>query len=153
MLSDDQFLELYLSENTLRLSKSCQLVMRTLQQLTLPFIKADSGMFLWANLGGLLKYLKHQQCSNNEVDISSNGSGGGDDDSWITSEEAFHLEDLLYQAMWKEANIVATPGSSQHSKQAGWFRFCYAAIPYEILEVGMKNLTTLVETLRKDATP
>jgi aspartate/methionine/tyrosine aminotransferase len=146
MLSDDEFLSRYLNENSAKLAKSCQLVIQTLESLNIPLVKPSAGMFLWADLSSLLPHIalkyKVVLADKQQQQLSSEG--------YLTSDQAFELEDMLYKDLWKEAGIVATPGSSQHSTLAGSFRFCYAAVSYEILEAGMKKLIALVLKLREN---
>eukprot|EP00615_Pteridomonas_danica_P016145 CAMPEP_0114400670 /NCGR_PEP_ID=MMETSP0102-20121206/16608_1 /TAXON_ID=38822 ORGANISM="Pteridomonas danica, Strain PT" /NCGR_SAMPLE_ID=MMETSP0102 /ASSEMBLY_ACC=CAM_ASM_000212 /LENGTH=254 /DNA_ID=CAMNT_0001563237 /DNA_START=142 /DNA_END=906 /DNA_ORIENTATION=+ len=140
MLGDDDFVNEYLTQNSANLAKSCQVLMNGFDKLDIPYITPSSGMFLWINMKKLLPgiALKHQLVYNEKNE---------EEDEFLKSKEAFVLEDLLYRDMWQEANVVATPGSSQHMSHAGWFRCCYAAIPVPVLEIGVQKLTTLFLSL------
>jgi aspartate/methionine/tyrosine aminotransferase len=140
MLGDDEFVHEYLITNSKNLAKSCQVLIDFCDELNIPYVTPSSGMFIWVNMSSLLQgiALKHDLKFNpNEIDMNE----------YLKSKEAFILEDLLYKDMWLEAKVVGTPGSSQHMSHAGWFRFCYAAIPIEVLEIGVQNLSQLFRTI------
>mmetsp|Transcript_62404 Transcript_62404/g.122567 ORF Transcript_62404/g.122567 Transcript_62404/m.122567 type:complete len:521 (+) Transcript_62404:134-1696(+) len=127
VLSDDAFMASYIRENSARLSRSCRTVTGRLEALGLPVTRAEAGMFVWADFRPLLPLVRHKD-----------------------SEGAGALESALYEALLaKPWGLCLTPGMSQHAKEAGFFRICYAFVSPAVLSVALDKIEAFVKQLRK----
>jgi len=115
---DDAFVDSYLTDSLKRLQHSYAWCTRTLSQLQLPFVPAQAGIFVYANLSSLLPEPTHVG------------------------------EYALSQALFHYARLILTPGEAQHDPQPGWFRICYAWVPPEVLQVAMDRLARLATTIQ-----
>ena len=115
---DDPFVDAYLAESRKRLRHSYAVCTRTLAQLQLPFMPAQAGIFVYANLSSLLPEPTHAG------------------------------EDVLSRALFLYARLVFTPGEAQRDPRPGWFRICYAWVPPDVLQVAMDRLARLATTIR-----
>jgi len=115
IFNDRAFMEAYLVENSKRLAASCDLVTKALREMEIPYLQPEGGMFVWCDCRQLLKLALPSNPASNEA------------------------EDSLYNALWKEARVVITPGLAQHQTEPGWFRVCFAAVKPAVLELAMQS--------------
>lgn len=124
MLSDLPWCTAYLKENAMRLEESCRICQDKLDQLAIPYVPPQSGMFILIDMSRI-------------VQVYAQKHGKVDEDPWIA-------EDLVYNALIDVHRIIFTPGSSQHCEKPGWFRICYAFVEPATLKVAMDNLAAFV---------
>jgi DNA-binding transcriptional MocR family regulator len=60
-------------------------------------------------------------------------------------------ENALYEALQVHCRMVLTPGASQHAQEPGFFRFCFAFVGPEALEVALAKFEVYVAKLRSAA--
>ena len=121
ILSDDDFVDSFLQYSSSALLKSYTLCTRKLNEMEIPFVAPEAGMFVYCDFSGLLP-----------------------------SPPTFEGEARLMKLMADVAHIVMTPGESQHDSKPGMFRICYAWNSLEILEVAMTRIKLLKELILKE---
>lgn len=119
LLTDDSFVDHFLEESTNRLRKSYELCVLKLEEMVVPFVPAEAGLFVY-------------------VDFSS-----------LLPEKTFEWEQKLSQLMFQYARIVLTPGETQQERTPGMFRICYAWVSPEVLEIAMERLSRLIGKVRR----
>lgn len=119
ILMDDAFVDAFLDEARRRLSLSYELCVTKLEEMVIPFIPAEAGMFVY-------------------IDFSS-----------LLPSKTFEGEERLSDLITDYARIVLTPGQNQRERTPGMFRLCYAWVSPEVLEIAMERLSKLVGKLRK----
>ncbi|KAG2609147.1 probable aminotransferase ACS12 [Panicum virgatum] len=112
MLSDQKFISEYLTVNRERLQKMYHLFVDALKQVGIECFKSSGGFYCWADMS---RYIR-----------SYNEKG----------------ERKLWDRLLEEAKVNATPGSSCHCIEPGWFRCCFTALSEE-------DIPVLVERLRR----
>lgn len=119
ILTDDQFVDSFLDTSRERLSQSYSICAGKLEEMVIPYIHAEAGIFLY-------------------VDFSS-----------LLPKKDYEGEAMLRELMTDYAHVVLTPGDSQRDPRPGWFRICYACVSPEVLEIAMERLSRLVAKIRK----
>ena len=119
ILSDRNFLNKYISENKLRLTKSYLIVVETLRQLDISYIPSHGSLFVWIDLSDLL----HAQTQDAENEF------------WMT--------------IYRQTGILLTPGQDFGHRKKGQFRIVYTFLSLEHLRVAMIKFTAFVTAHRK----
>ena len=120
ILTDDEFILAFLSDAKRELARSYQICTSKLQEMVIPFVAAEGGMFVY-------------------VDFSS-----------LLPEPTFEGEVRFASLVENVALVVMTPGQSQMDWKPGMFRICYAWVPPEVLQVAMERLSCLVLKIRRN---
>jgi len=128
LLSDDDFVDMYVVENRRRLGASCDFLLRQLEALGLPVVVPAAGLFVWVDMGPLLPLL-----------------------DGAARKTPADLEGELHERLQNELHIVITPGATQHASRHGWFRICYASVPLSTLSSAMSRFSKWVVGLRQAA--
>eukprot|EP00744_Colponema_vietnamica_P020628 GILI01029342.1.p1 GENE.GILI01029342.1~~GILI01029342.1.p1 ORF type:complete len:443 (+),score=113.41 GILI01029342.1:46-1374(+) len=124
LLSDSEFVESYLAHNTLRLREAYQRVERMLLDLSIPFLPAHAGMFVWIDLRSWL----------------SQEAGSPAPESYTFGDES-----KLFRSLFAEERILFTPGESCHSAVPGFFRICFAAVLPEAVAAALQRLKSRLQ--------
>ena len=119
LLTDDVFVDHFLEESRVRLQESYEICTRKLQEMVLPFVPAEAGIFVY-------------------VDFSS-----------LLPEKTFAMEEKLSDLLFQHARVVLTPGESQRDTLPGMFRICYAWNSPEVMEIAMERISRVVAKLRR----
>jgi aspartate/methionine/tyrosine aminotransferase len=119
LLTDDDFVDLYLDESRARLRQSYLLCVEKLEEMVLPFVPAEAGQFVY-------------------VDFSS-----------LLPAKTMEWEQRLSQLFIDHGRLILTPGESQRERMPGMFRICYAWVTPEVLKIGMERLSRLVAKIRR----
>jgi aspartate/methionine/tyrosine aminotransferase len=119
LLTDDEFVDSYLDISRDRLRECYHICICKLEEMVLPFIPAEAGMFVY-------------------VDFSS-----------LLPQKTMEWEGKLSQLIMDHARMVLTPGESQRDRSPGMFRICYAWNSPQVLEIGMERLSRLVGKIRR----
>lgn len=119
LLTDDEFVDGFLDAARDRLRHSYEICVQKLEEMVVPFIPAEAGLFVY-------------------VDFSS-----------LLSEKSFEGEAALTRLMMEYARVVLTPGESQHERTPGMYRICFAWVSPEVLRIAMERLSKLVAKIRK----
>ena len=119
LLTDDPFVDLFLDESRHRLRQSYQICVQKLEEMVLPFIPAEAGMFVYADFSSLLP------------------------------KKTMEWEAKLSQLLIDHARLILTPGDSMREPMPGMFRICYAWVEPDVLRVGMERLSRIVSKIRR----
>jgi 1-aminocyclopropane-1-carboxylate synthase len=119
LLTDDEFVDIYLDASRERLKESYIICVEKLEEMVVPFIPAEAGMFVY-------------------VDFSS-----------LLPEKTMEWEAKLSQLLVDYARLILTPGESQRERMPGMFRICYAWVSPEVLKIGMERLSRIVAKIRR----
>ena len=119
LLTDDEFVEGYLDASRERLRESYFICVEKLEEMVLPFVPAEAGMFVY-------------------VDFSS-----------LLPEKTMEWEAKLSQLMVDYAHLILTPGESQRERMPGMFRICYAWVSPDVLRIGMERMSRIVAKMRR----
>lgn len=119
LLTDDEFVNLYLDASRERLKESYIICVEKLEEMVLPFIPAEAGMFVY-------------------VDFSS-----------LLPEKTMEWEAKLSQLLVDYARLILTPGESQRERMPGMFRICYAWVSPEVLKIGMERMSRIIAKIRR----
>lgn len=119
LLTDDAFIDHFLEESRDRLRRSYEICVLKLEEMVVPFVPADAGIFVY-------------------VDFSS-----------LLPQKTFEWERKLAELMFNYARIVLTPGEAQHEVSPGMFRICYAWVSPAVLEIAMERLSRLITKIRR----
>lgn len=105
LLSDEQFMIMFLFENRRRLTKRYRRVVTELQKMGITSVDSMGGLFCWIDLRHVLR-------------------------SSSKEEEMKLWKHLLYKV-----GLHLTPGTSCWCEEPGWFRLCFATVDDETLLV------------------
>ena len=119
LLTDDSFVDSFLDESRRRIAASYDICTTKLEEMVIPFVKAEAGLFVY-------------------VDFSS-----------LLPEKTYEWEEALGKLFFEHARVVLTPGQSQRDPNPGRFRICYAWVTPQVLEIAMERLSRLVAKIRR----
>ncbi len=111
MLQDDTFVDHFLKVNCELLEEVAVKSETLLKQHQVPFVKAQSGMFIFMNL----------------LALSPKQNKTEDD------------EKRLWLQLLDDKKVYVTPGFVFKSPIPGWYRFCISCTPFEIIEMALKK--------------
>eukprot|EP00252_Welwitschia_mirabilis_P004948 TRINITY_DN15297_c0_g1_i1.p1 TRINITY_DN15297_c0_g1~~TRINITY_DN15297_c0_g1_i1.p1 ORF type:complete len:541 (+),score=112.52 TRINITY_DN15297_c0_g1_i1:445-2067(+) len=110
MLSDNEFIEKYISENKKRLKQRSNRLLEDLEKAGVRYIRSNAGLYCWVDLTNFMP--------------SFNERG----------------ELILWEKLLLEAKINVTPGSAFHCIEPGWFRFCFATLNDDEMSVAIQQI-------------
>ncbi|XWS32128.1 hypothetical protein CRYUN_Cryun23aG0134400 [Craigia yunnanensis] len=114
MLSDEEFVENFLSESSKRLAKRHHVFTKGLEQVGISCLKSNAGLFFWMDMRPLLK------------------------------EQTVEGEMELWRVIINEVKLNVSPGSSFQCSEPGWFRVCFANMEDETVEVALDRIRAFV---------
>ncbi|GFY92492.1 1-amino-cyclopropane-1-carboxylate synthase 2 [Actinidia rufa] len=114
MLSDEDFVGRFLGESSKRLAKRYTIFTEGLKQVGISCLNANAGLFFWMDLRPLLK------------------------------EPTFEAEMALWRGIINDVKLNASPGSSFHCTEPGWFRVCFANMDDLTMETALQRIRTFV---------
>ncbi|GFY92391.1 1-amino-cyclopropane-1-carboxylate synthase 2 [Actinidia rufa] len=115
MLSDEDFVGRFLGESSKRLAKRYTIFTEGLKQVGISCLNANAGLFFWMDLRPLLK------------------------------EPTFEAEMALWRGIINDVKLNASPGSSFHCMEPGWFRVCFANMDDLTMETALQRIRTFVD--------
>ncbi|RZC71069.1 hypothetical protein C5167_034230 [Papaver somniferum] len=120
LLSDDEFVDRFLSESSKRLAKRHNMLTRGLKEVGIGSLKSNAGLFFWMDLRSLLK------------------------------EPTLGAEMSLWRVIINDVKLNVSPGSSFQCSEAGWFRVCFANMDDETVEIALGRIRKFVALQVKD---
>lgn len=123
MLSDENFVDNFLSESSERLGKRHAVFTRGLALAGIGTLKSNSGLFFWMDLRRLLE------------------------------EPTVEAETKLWRIIIHEVKLNVSPGSSFHCSEPGWFRVCFANMDDESTRIALKRIHKFVAQVKEPAEP
>ncbi|GFP94621.1 1-aminocyclopropane-1-carboxylate synthase [Phtheirospermum japonicum] len=121
MLSDEEFVDEFLSKSTKRLASRHSSFTKGLEQVGIRCLESNAGLFCWMDLKPLLK------------------------------EPTFEEEMRLWKVIINDVKLNVSPGSSFHCHEPGWFRVCFANMDDETMEVALTRIRMFVGKGKEEA--
>lgn len=115
MLSDDEFVNEFISESAKSLEKRHNDFTSGLDKVGISCLKSNAGLFLWMDLHKLLK------------------------------EQTTEAEMALWRLIINEVKLNVSPGSSFHCPEPGWFRVCIANMDDKTMEVALTRIRIFIK--------
>lgn len=119
MLSDENFVDKFLSESSERLAKRHSVFTGGLALAGIGTLKSNSGLFFWMDLRRLLE------------------------------EPTVEAETKLWRIIIHEVKLNVSPGSSFHCSEPGWFRVCFANMDDESMRIALRRIHKFVAQIMK----
>ncbi|KAL6521587.1 1-aminocyclopropane-1-carboxylate synthase 3 [Orobanche gracilis] len=114
MLSDQKFSRKYIVENRKRLKDRHAKLVRGLRAAGISCLDSNAGLFCWVDMRHLL------------------------------SSNTFDSEMELWKKIVYNVGLNISPGSSCHCAEPGWFRFCFANMSGETLDLAIRRIKSMV---------
>ena len=129
--SEKKFVDVYLKESQGNIRNRCDALQSYLDELNIPYLPADSGLFVWMDFREFLPSLED-----------------GVMEAMETLESKEQRERKLYLSLMKEYGLLFTPGMSMRNERAGFFRCVFTAASEEEFDLGLARLKKFVEEMR-----
>ena len=127
----EKFVDMYLEANNRNIQSRSDQLMSCLEELNIPYLKPDSGLFLWMDFREFLPELSANESLDNES---------------LGSKERRERE--LYLSLMKEFGLLFTPGMSMRNEHAGFFRCVFTAASEEEFQLGLVRIQEFVKARR-----
>ncbi|CAI9274454.1 unnamed protein product [Lactuca saligna] len=114
MLSDNKFVDNFISESRIRLAHRHDMFTRGLAQVGIGSLESNAGLFFWMDLRRFLK------------------------------EPTFESEMTFWRTIICDIKLNVSPGSSFHCSEPGWFRVCFANMDDETTMIALRRIKTFV---------
>ncbi|KAL7607760.1 hypothetical protein Lser_V15G09926 [Lactuca serriola] len=114
MLSDNKFVDNFISESRIRLAHRHDMFTRGLAQVGIGSLESNAGLFFWMDLRRFLK------------------------------EPTFESEMTFWRTIIGDIKLNVSPGSSFHCSEPGWFRVCFANMDDETTMIALRRIKTFV---------
>mmetsp|Transcript_31644 Transcript_31644/g.57955 ORF Transcript_31644/g.57955 Transcript_31644/m.57955 type:complete len:671 (+) Transcript_31644:123-2135(+) len=127
----DKFTDVFLNAHQENVRKRCDALQSCLDDVGIPYLPADSGLFVWMDFREFLPALSD-----------------GTTEATESVESREQRERKLYLSLMKEYGLLFTPGMSMRNERAGFFRCVFTAASEEEFELGLVRLRKFVEEMR-----
>ncbi|KAL4570745.1 hypothetical protein LXL04_026406 [Taraxacum kok-saghyz] len=114
MLSDNKFVDNFISESRTRLAHRHDMFTRGLAQVGIGSLESNAGLFFWMDLRRFLK------------------------------EPTFESEMTFWRTIIYDIKLNVSPGSSFHCSEPGWFRVCFANMDDETTMTALRRIKRFV---------
>jgi len=128
-----KFVDVYLKSNQANIRSRCDKLQQCLDEVDIPHLPADSGLFVWMDFREFLP-----------TDPVIDDATGEE-----TLESKERRERQLYLSLMKEFGLLFTPGMSMRNERAGFFRCVFTAASEEEFELGLERIRVFVEKERR----
>lgn len=125
--------EVFLPDNHDRIRSRSNALQECLDDCGIPYLKGDSGLFLWMDFSQFLPAL---------LDGESSGLAE-------SSESMDRRERVLYLDLMKKYGLLFTPGRSMRNELPGFFRCVFTAASDEEFALGLKRIREFVSAQKK----
>ncbi len=124
--------DVFLPENHNRIRHRSNLLQKCLDECGVPYLKGDSGLFLWMDFSQFLPSLEE-----------------GEESGLGESKESMDLrERSLYLELMKEFGLLFTPGRSMRNELPGFFRCVFTAASDDEFALGLERIKKFVDAKR-----
>ncbi|KAL7541439.1 hypothetical protein ACHAXR_011642 [Thalassiosira sp. AJA248-18] len=130
--SQKKFVDVYLKSNQDNVRDRCDTLQSCLDELKIPYLNADSGLFVWMDFREFLPSLPSDTT-----------------EAMDSLESKEQRERKLYLSLMKEYGLLFTPGMSMRNERAGFFRCVFTAASGDEFELGLVRLRKFVEEMRR----
>ncbi|KAK4425172.1 1-aminocyclopropane-1-carboxylate synthase 2 [Sesamum alatum] len=113
MLSDEEFIDKFLSESATRLKKRHDTFIKGLEKAGIKCLESNGAVYCWMDLRHLL------------------------------TEPTFEAETRLWKTIINVFKLNVLPGSTFHCNEPGWFRISFASMDEETLQVALRRIHLL----------
>uniref|UniRef100_A0A7S4V4V9 Aminotransferase class I/classII large domain-containing protein n=2 Tax=Ditylum brightwellii TaxID=49249 RepID=A0A7S4V4V9_9STRA len=127
--------EEFLNENQRRIRKRCNRLQQCLDDVDVPYLNADSGLFLWMDMREFLP-------SADKNDIVETERKKEKKESMEKRERA------LYMEMLHDHGLLFTPGLSMRNELPGFFRCVFTAASDQEFDLGLDRIRNFVVAKR-----
>lgn len=110
LFKQEAFLADYIQENTRQITKSYLVIVKMLRRLGIPYTPSRGSLFIWADFSAYLE------------------------------ENSAAAEEKLWMDIFKDTQILFTPGIGFQHQKKGLFRIVHTAVPTSHLQVAMDRL-------------
>ncbi|KAL0456649.1 UNVERIFIED_CONTAM: 1-aminocyclopropane-1-carboxylate synthase 2 [Sesamum latifolium] len=110
MLSDEEFIDEFLSESAARLGRRHATFIKGLEKAGIKCLESNGAVYCWTDLRHLLK------------------------------EPTFEAETRLWKTIVNVYKLNVLPGSTFHCNEPGWFRISFASMDDETLQVALERI-------------
>lgn len=131
-VKNEKFVDVYLKSNRNNIRTRCDELQQCLNDVGIPHLPADSGLFVWMDFREFLS-----PCGDSSITEETES---------LPSKE--WRERQLYLKLMKEYGLLFTPGMSMRNERAGFFRCVFTAASEEEFELGLKRIRRFVEEQR-----
>jgi len=128
---DTKFVDAYLTSNRHNIQTRCDKLQSCLSDVDIPYLPADSGLFVWMDFREFLPSLPDSITEEMES---------------LPSKE--QRERGLYLKLMKEYGLLFTPGMSMRNERPGFFRCVFTAASEEEFELGLERIRKFVNEER-----
>ena len=128
---DAFFTDSFLTESNRRIKSRCDRLHECLDKNKIPYLKADSGLFVWMDFREFLP---------TEAD---------ERDGKETEESKDKRERQLYLDLLNKYGLLFTPGRSMKNELPGFFRCVFTAASDDEFELGLQRINGFVDEKRK----
>ena len=122
LLNDEEFIEEYLRESRRALRASYEKLVTHLEAMSISYVPASAGMFVWIDL-------RHLLLPNPEDAL-----------------DAFACERELTRVLFEECRLLFTPGEPQRAQEPGYYRICFAYVPLESIDKAFERLSVFISS-------
>lgn len=117
----------FLKENNSRIRARCDAVQSLLSEYEIPFLPADSGLFIWIDLS---RFLPQVEPNEFEEDLQC----------------MERRERALYLELMNEWGLLFTPGLSMRNERPGFFRCVFTAATDDEFQLALERLREFAES-------
>lgn len=118
MLADKKFTKDYILENKKRLKKRHEMLVAGLKDAGINCLKSNAGLFCWVDMRHML------------------------------TSKTFEAEMELWKKILFQVGLNVSAGSSCHCTEPGWFRFCFANMSQETLDLSIHRMKAFVDSYK-----
>lgn len=124
--------DVFLPENNGRIRSRSNMLRSVLDESVIPFLRGDSGLFLWMDFSEFLPTL-----------------ADGESEGLAESQDSMNKrERKLYLELMKEFGLLFTPGMSMRNELPGFFRCVFTAASDEEFALGLERIKIFVSAKR-----
>ena len=130
--NDEYWTDVFLRENRARIRSRCHKLQTCLEQCGIPFLEAESGLFVWMDLTQFLPSLDPAQVDGEEA-----------------VESMQKRERALYLELMTEFGLLFTPGLSMRNERPGFFRCVFTAGSDDEFALSLDRIRAFVQAKKE----